>query len=65
MISQEDIAYAAADLEPNTAAAVSIWEDRWAKELGDTVPLGRRCIVEGARIPAALVEPALQASDAG
>jgi len=60
LISQEDIDYTAARLEPNAAAVVIIWEDLWAAELGATVRAARGVIVEGARIPLALIEPALQ-----
>jgi len=60
LIGQEDIDYAAANLRAGAAAVVIIWEDLWARELGDAVRDCDGVIVESARIPAHLVEPALE-----
>ena len=37
LISHDDIEYAAEALEPNSSAALLIWEDTWAKPLVDAM----------------------------
>ena len=66
LINQEDVAYAADALEPNTSAALLVWEDTWATEFAEAVWNAGGVMLEGARIPAALIETAstdLAASD--
>jgi hypothetical protein len=59
LISPEDIEYAAAALEPNSSAALLIWEDLWAKPFAEAVRRADGILLEGARIPHELIEPAL------
>jgi hypothetical protein len=61
LISAEDIEYAAHDLEPNSSAALLIWEDRWAEPLVDAMRKSGGVLVESARIPHDLIEEALAA----
>jgi len=66
LINQEDVAYAADALEPNTSAALLVWEDTWATEFAEAVWNAGGVMLEGARIPAELIETAsadLAASD--
>ena len=66
LINQEDVAYAADALEPNTSAAILMWEDTWATEFAEAVRNAGGVMLEGARIPAELIETAstdLAASD--
>ena len=66
LINQEDVAYAADALEPNTSAAILMWEDTWATEFAEAVWSAGGVMLEGARIPAELIETAsadLAASD--
>ena len=66
LINQEDVAYAADALEPNTSAAILMWEDTWATEFAEAVRNAGGVMLEGARIPAELLETAstdLAASD--
>jgi len=66
LINQEDVAYAADALEPNTSAAILVWEDTWATEFAEAVRNAGGVMLEGARIPAELLETAstdLAASD--
>lgn len=65
LIDREDIAYVAATLKPDSSQVVIIWEDLWAAELGDAVRAAQGVMAEGARIPAALMESALQSAGAG
>ena len=59
LISPEDIEYAAAALEPNSSAALLIWEDLWAKPFAEAVRRADGILLEGARIPHEFIEPAL------
>jgi hypothetical protein len=61
LISPEDVAYVAADLEPNSSAALLIWEDLWATPFAEAVRRSGGVLLEGARIPHDLIAPALAA----
>ena len=58
LISEDDIAYAAAGLEPNSSAAMLIWEDVWATEFVTAVRGAGGVLLEGGRIPPEIVETA-------
>ena len=60
-ISEEDVEYAAAQLEPNSSAALLIWEDLWAAPFARAVRDSGGVLLDGARIPHELIEPALSA----
>jgi hypothetical protein len=62
IISHDDIEHAAVDLEPNTSAALLIWEDLWATGLVDSIRDSGGVLIEGSRIPHDLIEAALAAS---
>jgi hypothetical protein len=59
IIGEEDIAYAADNLDPNTSAALLIWEDTWAVPLVDALRGSGGVLVEGSRIPHEIIEAAL------
>jgi hypothetical protein len=59
LVTEEDVAYAAAGLEPNSSALLIVWEDTWATELAEAVWKADGVVLEGARIPHDLVEAAL------
>jgi len=59
LISPEDIEYAAAALEPNSSAALLIWEDLWAAPFAEAVRKSGGVLVEGARMPHELIAPLL------
>ena len=61
LISPEDIEFAAAQLEPDSSAALLIWEDLWAAPFAEAVRRSGGVLLEGARIPHELIEPALAA----
>jgi hypothetical protein len=61
LISDEDIQYAGADLEPNSSAAVLIWEDVWAGPFVAALRASGAVLVEGSRIPHDLIEAAEEA----
>jgi len=55
-ISDEDIEYAAADLDPNSSAALLIWEDVWATPFVEALRNSCGVLIEGSRIPHDLIE---------
>jgi hypothetical protein len=57
IISEEDVEYAAAELEPNSSAALLIWEDVWAKPFVEALRASGAELIEGSRIPHDLIEP--------
>jgi hypothetical protein len=58
LISEEDIEYAAADLEPNSSAALLVWEDVWATPFVEAMRNSGAVLIEGSRIPHDLIEAA-------
>jgi hypothetical protein len=56
IISEEDIVHVAEALEPNSSAALLIWEDVWATEFAVAVRDAGGVLLEGARIPYEIVE---------
>ena len=58
LVTEEDVAYAAAGLEPNSSALLILWEDTWATEFAQAVRHADGVVIEGARIPYELVEAA-------
>lgn len=57
----EDIAHAAVSFEPNSSAALLIWEDTWAAPFAAAVRNANGVILEGARIPREIIEQAMGA----
>ena len=62
LLNEEDIAIAAEMLEPNSSAAMLVFENVWATRLRDAVVNANGRLVDNARIPAAIVNAALAAS---
>ena len=56
LISDEDIDYAAVELEPNSSAALLIWEDVWATPFVEAMRNSGGVLIEGSRIPHDLIE---------
>ena len=63
LLSDEDVAYAAQSLEPNSSAALLVWEDTWAAPFAAAVRNANGVILEGARIPREIIEGAMIALD--
>ena len=59
ILTDEDIAHAALSLEPNTSAALLIWEDTWAAPFAAAVRNANGVILEGARVPREFIEQAM------
>jgi hypothetical protein len=56
IISEADVAHVADALEPNSSAALLIWEDLWATEFAVAVRAAGGVVLEGARIPYEIIE---------
>lgn len=65
LIGPEDIAHAAEGLEPDSAAALLLWEDSWAIPLVEAMRSSGGVLLEGGRIPHDLAEEALAGLDSG
>jgi hypothetical protein len=61
LIGPEDIEFVAAQLEANSSAALLIWEDVWAAPFAAAVLESGGVLLQGARIPHAVIESALGA----
>ncbi len=61
ILTDEDVAYAAQALEPNSSAALLVWEDTWATPFAVAVRNANGVILEGARIPREIIEEAIGA----
>ena len=61
ILADEDVAHAALSLEPNTSAALLIWEDTWAAPFAAAVRKANGVILEGARVPREIVEQVMGA----
>jgi len=61
LLTDEDIMYAAQGLEPNSSAALLVWEDTWATPFAVAVRNANGVILEGARIPREIIEEAVDA----
>jgi hypothetical protein len=61
LIGPEDIEFVGAQLEPNSSAALLIWEDVWAAPFAAAVLNSGGVLLQGARIPHEMIESALDA----
>ena len=65
LLNEEDIMRAAEMLQPNSSAGVLVFENVWATRLRDAIVNSGGRLVDNARIPAAVVEAALEAAQGG
>jgi hypothetical protein len=59
LISAEDIEYVGSELDRDSSVALLVWEDVWAAPLLEALQDADGVLIEGARIPHDLIEPAL------
>ena len=59
LIGPDDISFIGAELDPGSAAAVLLVEDLWAASLASALDRSGGFLLEGARIPADLVDAAV------
>lgn len=62
LLNEEDILIAAEMLEPNSSAAMMVFENVWATRLRDAIVNADGRLVDNARIPAPVVQAALEAA---
>jgi uncharacterized protein DUF6325 len=58
-VSEEDLQTVAGGLEPNSSAAILVWEDVWATKLADAIVGAGGQLVDIQRVPRELVEEAV------
>jgi hypothetical protein len=64
LLDFEDMTEAAADLEPNSAAAILVWENRWAAPVAMAIRRSGGLLIDGGRIPVQGILAALDALEA-
>jgi hypothetical protein len=64
LLSDEDVEEFAADLAPNSSAAVLVFEHTWAKPFRDAVVGAGGFVLRDIRVPGAVVDEVLAAVDA-
>ncbi len=64
LLDAEDVAQVGADLEPNSSAALIVWENTWAARFVTAMRHAGAKVVDQARIPAEAVAAALDAAAA-
>jgi uncharacterized membrane protein len=60
ILSPDDIEHAGEALEPNSSAALLVWEDLWATPLVTALQNSGGVLIEGGRIPHDIIELALE-----
>ena len=65
LLGQDDLDAAAAALEPNSAAAVLVWENRWAAPVAVAIRRSGGQLVASGRIPIQAILASLDALEAG
>ena len=65
LLGQDDLDEAAAALEPNSAAAVLVWENRWAAPVAVAIRKSGGQLVASGRLPLQAVIASLEAAEAG
>jgi hypothetical protein len=65
LLNDDDLQDIGEALDANSAAAILVWEDLWAKRFADAVADSGGVLVEIARIPRDVVQAALDYSAAG
>ncbi len=58
-VSEEDLQAVAGALEPNSAAAILVWEDVWATRLADAIANADGQLIDIQRVPRELVQEAV------
>ena len=63
MLNSEDLAAAAEELDPNSSAALLVWEDVWAKRLRDALVNAGGEVWDLDRLPGDVVQAAIDFAD--
>ena len=62
LLDAEDVAQVGADLQPNSSAALIVWENTWAARFVTAMERAGARVVDQARIPAEAVKAALESA---
>ena len=64
LLNEEDLAAAAEELEPNSSAALLVWEDVWATKLRDAIVNAKGELLDLERLPGEVVQAAVEFANA-
>lgn len=64
LLNEEDLAAAGEELEPNSSAALLVWEDAWATKLRDAIVNAGGEVLDLERVPREVVEAAVEFAEA-
>jgi Family of unknown function (DUF6325) len=64
LLNQDDLAAAGEELEPNSSAALLVWEDVWATKLRDAIGNADGEILDLERVPNEVVRAAVEFAEA-
>ena len=64
LLSEEDLAAAGEELDPNSSAALLVWEDVWATKVRDAIRNAGGELLDLERIPGEVVEAAVEFANA-
>jgi hypothetical protein len=60
LVNRDDLAAVGEQLEPNSSAAVLVWEDVWATRLRDAITASGGELLDMQRVPLAVIDAALE-----
>jgi uncharacterized membrane protein len=60
LVNEDDLMAVGEELEPNSTAAVLVWEDRWAARLVNAIDRADGVLLDLERLPRPVVQAALQ-----
>jgi len=64
LLNEEDLAAAGEELDPNSSAALLVWEDTWATTLRDAIVNAGGEVLDLERVPYEVVNAAIEFSEA-
>ena len=64
LLNEEDLAAAGEELDPNSSAALLVWEDTWATTLRDAIVNAGGEVLDLERVPYQVVNAAVEFADA-
>jgi len=60
LLNEEDLQAAAEELEPNSSAALLVWEDLWAAKLAEAIRNADGVVLDLERVPYEVVQAAIE-----
>jgi hypothetical protein len=60
LVNQEDLLLVGKSLEPNSSAALLVWEDAWATKFAQTLANAGAVVLDLQRVPRSVIEAALE-----